>query len=218
MSSGNLVIFDVDGTLFQTQYVTVPAVQQAFTVFGLTPPSHEDICSFFGKPVEAYEGWLASLCPSEVADELVETTNALELRFIGECGLLYPGAREALSDLAAGGYVLAICSNGPEPYVREFLRAYDLGGYFAEVCARGTRYADKEEMVGRILHAVQPKAFALVGDRREDMTAAHTHGGFGIAAVYGFGTPEEWHDADACIRSLREAPACVRNLLESSPG
>ena len=117
MSTVNLVIFDIDGTLFQTACVTVPAVQQAFVAFGLTPPSSEAICSFFGRPVEDYESWLASLCPAGIAMELVDTANALELRFIREYGKLYPGTREVLSELKAGGYALALCSHGPEPDV-----------------------------------------------------------------------------------------------------
>ena len=215
MSTVNLVIFDIDGTLFQTACVTVPAVQQAFVAFGLTPPSSEAICSFFGRPVEDYESWLASLCPAGIAMELVDTANALELRFIREYGKLYPGTREVLSELKAGGYALALCSNGPEPYVEAFVRDHGLGDFFVEVYARGTRYSDKEEMVGLILKGVGTPRFVLVGDRREDIEAAHTHGGFGIAAVYGFGNPEEWRGADACIQSIREAPGHINALLGS---
>ena len=217
MRTVNLVIFDIDGTLFQTDRVTVPAVQQAFAAFGLTPPASEAVRSFFGKPVEDYEAWLARLCPAGIAEELVDTANALELRFIREHGNLYPGARDVLSELKAAGYALALCSNGPEPYVEAFVRDLDLGPFFAEVFARGVRYADKEEMVGLILKRVGTKRFVLVGDRREDIEAAHTHGGFGIAAVYGFGDPQEWQGADACIQSIREAPRHINALLGSSP-
>lgn len=215
INTSGLVIFDIDGTLFQTACVTVPAVRHAFVAFGLTPPSSEAICSFFGKPVEDYEAWLAGLCPAGIAEELVDTANALELRYIREYGKLYPGAREVLSELKARGYALALCSNGPEPYVETFVRDLGLGDLFEEVYARGTRYADKEEMVGLILKRLDAHRFVLVGDRREDIEAAHTHGGFGIAAVYGFGNPDEWHGADACIHSIREAPGHINALLGS---
>ncbi len=213
MGASKLIIFDVDGTLFQTQYVTVPAVQQAFTSFGLAVPAAEDICSFFGKTVEAYETWLAGQCPVGHAISVIETANAFELRFIEEYGRLYPNVRETLSCLKGVGYVLAICSNGPEPYVQEVVKAHGLGDFFSDVRARGTFYKDKAEMVGASLDLIQPKTFILVGDRRDDIEAAHYHNGRGIAATYGFGSPEEWRDADACINSISELPRCVEKFF-----
>jgi len=59
MSARVLVIFDLDGTLLQTQFITVPAVQQAFANFGLPIPDPAAIVSFFGRPVEDYHAWLA---------------------------------------------------------------------------------------------------------------------------------------------------------------
>ena len=213
MRSKHLVIFDIDGTLFQTDCVTVPAVQQAFMMHGLRPPTREEICAFFGRPVEAYEAWLAGLCPLGLADEIVEETNALELQFIGEHGKLYPDTWEVLSYLAEQGYDFAVCSNGPEPYVQEVLRAHDLDSFFSEVYARDTRYEDKTEMTGLILASLRPDKFAVVGDRRDDLEAAHAHGGFGIAAGYGFGSPGEWCEADAVANSVREIPACIEILF-----
>ena len=215
MNEKTLLIFDIDGTLLQTELVTVPAVQQAFAAYGLKTPSREAICAFFGKPVEAYEAWLESQCPASQAAAVVAKANALELRFIGEFGKLYPGVPECLSSLTGEGYVLALCSNGPEPYVREVVEAHGLRRFVAAVRARGAGYRDKAEMVGTLLSELQPQRFALVGDRREDIEAAHAHTGFGIAATYGFGSPEEWLAADACIHAIPELPTCVQRLFSS---
>jgi len=214
-NTADLIIFDVDGTLFETQYVTVPAVQQAFAGFGLPVPSESGICSFFGKPVEAYETWLERQCPSGLAAAVVERANALELRFIGELGRLYPGVREGLVRLKEAGYILAVCSNGPDSYVHEVVRAHGLVCFFSDVCARGVRYGNKEEMVGVLQSRLRPKRFVLVGDRREDIEAAHAHQGVAIAATYGFGAPEEWRDADACMAAFPEIHACLRRLFGS---
>ncbi len=215
MNKTKLIIFDLDGTLFQTQYVTVPAVQQAFTAFGLPAPSKEGICAFFGKPVEAYERWLETQCPPGLASAVVERANALELELIETSGRLYPGVRECLADLAETGYTLAICSNGPDSYVNEVVRAHGLGHFFNEVCARGTCYGDKVEMVGVLLSRLRSDKFMLAGDRREDIEAAHRHNGFAVAATYGFGIPAEWDRADARIQSILEMPVCVRHFFGS---
>lgn len=209
----NLVIFDIDGTLMQTTLVTVPAVQRAFAAHGLAQPGREEICAFFGQPVEAYESWLAAQCPPGKADAIVADTNALELRLIGEEGRLYPGTRETLDALRENGYMLAISSNAPDAYVNEFLSAHRLHDYFPVAYARDTRYSGKEEMAGLILETVRPRAFAVVGDRADDIAAAHAWGGFGVAARYGFGNEAEWRGADAVIDAVTQAPACIERLF-----
>ncbi len=213
MNRNRLVIFDVDGTLLQTDRVTVPAVQRAFAAYNLPEPDRETICAFFGQSVAAYEEWLAQQCPADQAAEIVAATNALELRLIGEAGEVYPGTMETLEQLRAAGYQMAICSNGPEAYVQEFVEAHGVRSFFPVVYARGTRYAGKQEMVRLILDATAPDAFAVVGDRHDDIDAAHAWGGYGVAAAYGFGGPEERRAADAVIASITEAPACLDRLL-----
>ncbi len=211
----HLVIFDVDGTLLQTDCVTVPAVQRAFAAYQLPPPDKETICSFFGKSVAAYEAWIADQCPPGKQEEIVAATNALELQLIGESGKLYPGVINTLEQLQQSGYALAICSNGPEAYVQEFLDAHKVRSFFPVVYARGARYSGKEEMVGLILEEMTPDTFAVVGDRRDDIDGAHTWNGYGVAAAYGFGHPDEWQHADAVIHGIDEAPSCLNRLFKS---
>lgn len=213
MASKRLVIFDVDGTLFQTDHVTVPAVQRTYAAYGLPVPDRRTILGFFGKSVASYEAWLAEQCPPEKAKEIVDATNALELQLIGDEGKLYPGVLETLTQLSDTGYALAICSNGPQSYVDEVLDRHNLRPFFPIVYARDSRYSGKEEMVGLILDAVTPGRFVVVGDRHDDIDAAHVWKGVGIAATYGYGNEEEWKNADARLASIEELPNCLAALF-----
>lgn len=212
MVSDRLLIFDIDGTLLQTDTVTVPAVQQAFRDYGLPEPDKEAICFFFGKPVEDYEAWMASLCTEGKAEEVVAHANALELQCMRTCGLLYPKALETVETLHDRGYRMAICSNGPEPYVAAFVEAHGMAPFFSTVYARGTRYRDKTEMTGLILEQHRPAAFAVIGDRHDDIEAALAHGGIGIAAAYGFGSAPEYEQAERVLASIAELPECLNTL------
>ncbi|MHC4101486.1 MAG: HAD family hydrolase, partial [Planctomycetota bacterium] len=62
-TTGPILIFDLDGTLFHTETVTVPAAREAFETHGLTPPDDAEICSFIGRTSAAYNAWLRTLCP-----------------------------------------------------------------------------------------------------------------------------------------------------------
>jgi phosphoglycolate phosphatase len=210
-----LLVFDIDGTLFQTDKVTVPAVQQVFAAYGLAKPSAEKIGSFFGQPVQDYEDWLAEQAPDGNAAALVEATNIRELELVGEAGELYPGAREVLESLAADGHTLAVSSNGPDPYVAEFVRAHKLTALFSKVVARDSNYDGKITMTAEILDELPARPLVIIGDRRDDIEAARAHGGFGIAATYGFSAPGELENANAAISAITELPGVLETLSQS---
>ena len=213
-----VVVFDVDGTLLQTQLVTVPAVQQTFVRYGLPEPDVETICSFFGVPVEWYHDWLASLCPEGRVDEIVRATDKRELELIGESGQLYPGAREAIESLHAMGCAMVISSNGPDDYVGEFLDAHDLRHFFSLVRARGQGFEGKSHMLKDILDHYPGHRAVVVGDRGDDVESAHANGALAVAVTYGFGSAEELRDADATLHAADEIPAAVCRLLGLQEG
>jgi phosphoglycolate phosphatase-like HAD superfamily hydrolase len=211
-----LIIFDIDGTLFQTELVTVPAVQRTFAAYGLPEPAAATICSFFGRPNEEYLAWLAQLAGPDRAAEIVAATNRLELELVGQEGKLYSGARQTLDVLLAEGHVLAICSNGPEDYVGEFLDRHDIRRYIAMVRARGERHDGKEAMVREILESIPTRPAIIVGDRQDDIAAAHANGALAVATTYGFGAGHELHDADACANTAEEIVAAIHALLSKT--
>jgi len=206
-----LIVFDIDGTLLQTDRVTIAAVCESFAAFGLPEPDAKAVRATFGQPVEEYEAWLAAQCPKRAA-ELVAATNARELELIGEAGRLYPGVRAALETLRGTGHRLAVFSNGHEAYVREVLEAHALGGFFALVCARGAPYADKSAMLACILERFPERPLIVVGDREDDISSAHAHDGLAIGAAYGFGQAGELRDANAVARDPSAIPSLVTEL------
>ncbi len=211
-----LVIFDIDGTLFQTELVTVPAVQRTFVAFGLPEPDAATICSFFGRPNEEYEAWLGELAGPEQAAAIVEATNELELELIGSEGKLYSGVREMLDTLRTQGYALAICSNGPDSYVERFIDAHMARAHFDLIRTRGTTYSGKHDMLADILRVHSARPAIMVGDRGDDVSAAHACGIPAIVTEYGFGQDEELRRADARVSSASEIPALVARMLARS--
>jgi len=212
MAKRALIIFDIDGTLFETDRVTVPAVQRTFAAYGLPVPEEAAICATFGRPVEEYLAWLASLCSPSQADEIVAATNRLELELVGEEGRLYAGTLDVLETLKGLGHVLAICSNGPDDYVDAFLDAHDVRRFFDIIRTRGTKYDGKIDMISEILALTPARPAVVVGDRADDIEAAHANAALGVAACYGFGVPEEWEKADARIMRLTEVVALIEGL------
>jgi phosphoglycolate phosphatase len=212
------LIFDLDGTLFQTDSVTVPAARQAFEHHGLTAPGAREICAFVGRTAAEYEAWLATLCPPLVAARIVAMAADRELDLIGRTGLLYPGVRDALAALRHRAARMAVCSNGSRRYVEAVLTSHGIDGLFDAVRFRRPEDRDKPQMVADLLtdlawHPATPGI--VIGDRRDDIEAARANGLHAIGCAYGFGSEDELADADAIAQRPSRLPPLVTELLQN---
>jgi phosphoglycolate phosphatase-like HAD superfamily hydrolase len=220
-ATGSILIFDLDGTLFHTETVTVPAAREAFEAHGLTPPDDAEICSFIGRTSAEYNAWLRGLCPSDIAEQIIRTAAQRELKLIGERGRLYPGVPEALTELRAAAAKLAVCSNGSGRYVETVLATHAIDGFFDVVRFRRPIDASKQQMVGELLKQLRNgprQPGVVIGDRHDDVEAARANGLRAVGCVYGYGGDGELDAADAVAKSPGEIPALVRGLLEATDG
>ncbi|MCC6487632.1 MAG: HAD family hydrolase [Candidatus Hydrogenedentes bacterium] len=208
-----LVIFDMDGTLFQTQSVTIPAVQDTLSEFGLPVPEADAIASYIGRPVPEYHAWLASLCPPDLAARVIAVTDRREIDLVHEVGRAFPGVHSMLDRLRDEDYALAMSSNAPEDYFDAVLDTQGIRAYFQPALCRGTRFAGKIAMVAEILAQHFTRPFVVVGDRNDDIESARAHGGHAIAVTYGFGCEADWVDADARVDSAAEIPDALTRVL-----
>ena len=214
MPRPGLLIFDLDGTLFRTDTVSVPAAQRTFEAFGLPVPRAEDIRSFFGRPTSEWHAWLRTQCPPERADELIAAIDRRELELVGEAGELYPGVREALAVLRPQVAHMAICSNGSQEYVEKVVSSQGIAATFDVVRYRRADGKDKTGMVAELLEQLGGRPGIVVGDRWDDVEAAHGNGLRAIGAAYGYGPLRELLEADALAHTPGELPGLVLVLLE----
>ena len=214
MHRRGLVIFDLDGTLFRTDTVSIPAVQSALRAAGFAAPSAAVIRSFFGRPPQDFYDWAYATYPGMTA-KVLRSVDEWELRLVREQGALYPGVEEALNELRAAHRRLAICSNGPGAYVQQVVEAQRLAPYFEAIRWLGDGDTGKPAMVRELLERLRiaGEPVAVVGDRWDDMAAARENSILAIACVYGFGSPAELAGADATAAAPAELPGIVARLF-----
>ncbi len=210
-----LLISDLDGTLFHTAPVTVTAVRQTFREYNLQPPPAQDVTAFFGRPNMEFDSWITVLSKEGQGTEVLAAIRRRELELVSEVGQLYPGVMEVLIELRASRCSLALCSNGDDPYVSRVLETQRLGPLFDAVRYRGMTGRTKPQMVGDLLADFGPQHAIVLGDRRDDIEAAHVNGLRAIGAAYGYGLPDELRDADAIASSPKDVPRLIKMLLAS---
>lgn len=197
-----LLIFDIDGTLFQGHRATVPAVREAFEQFGLARPSEDEIVRSIGTSMYDYHSWLAERCGEVDAEALIAEADRLELIHIRESAVLYPGALEMLGELKDGGHFIATATYAPRDYFDAVLDAHGLRTYVDLPLCKGDGFTSKTAMVAHAMVKFPERPAVVIGDRRDDVEAAHANGAYAIGAAYGYGADGELDEADAVIHSL----------------
>jgi phosphoglycolate phosphatase-like HAD superfamily hydrolase len=184
----------------------VPAVQEAFAQFGLTPASEDEIVRSIGTSMYDYEAWLKAQCVEVDADAVLETTNRLELEHVKMSASLYAGALPILETFKAAGHFIATATNAPKDYFDAVLDEHGLRPLIDLPLCKGDGFASKTVMVMRAMSTCPDRPAVVIGDRRDDVDAAHANGAMAIGAEYGYGADGELEEADARILSLARLP------------
>ncbi len=207
----DIIIFDVDGTLFNGQSLSLPIFKNCLSIlidefhYNLPFPSDKEILSQFGKQTKDIYPELLPKAPPEVINsfaECVEKTEIFRLRNDG--GKLFNGVPDVLQELKDRGYKLAICTNAREDYFHAIVERLQFKRFFSVMLAAGLFVnKDKVWMVQEILKKLKSKEFAVVGDRHHDIEAAKANNGLSVGCAYGFGL-EEVEKADYIIKEFNE--------------
>ena len=203
-----LVIFDLDGTLFQAKPVIMCAITQLMRELGLPAPDAADLQK------SAPQGALSMLkhILGDDADAHLPLYKALLRETITDTGELFPGVRESLERLKGEGHELIICSNSPEEYIALVLESTGIAKFISRYYSAGT-YPSKAKLISEL---IKPGVHAVVvGDTHGDVEAAHSNGLPAIAAMYGYGNKQMLAKADAFAYSADEIPNVLYNLTSN---
>jgi phosphoglycolate phosphatase-like HAD superfamily hydrolase len=200
------IIFDLDGTLFQTEGLAVPAFRDTIHrlrdegMYNGPEHSEEVLLSMFGKTNSQIWAELLPAVSAEVVAKADEYMLYYELlRLHQGQGAPYPGVVETLKALQKTGYRLCIASNGGEQYVSGVAGYYFDGLFEGIYSAGGYGTHSKVDLVKLILKRFSDGASAMVGDRSSDVEAGKMNGLLTIGCNYGFCQVEELVGSDYVV-------------------
>lgn len=195
-----VILFDLDGTIVDSQEGITKSVQYALGTEGVEEPDRTELLGFIGPPLldsfKRYYGFTG-----EKADRLVVAYRQRYEKIGWREAELYPGIKELLQKLRKDGYQLGIASSKPEVFCKKMLEHFGVSEeltYITGADLEGKR-GTKAEVLQKALERfkVAKEEVILVGDTRFDALGAKEVGVSCIGVTYGFGTREELEMAGA---------------------
>ncbi len=221
-----LVVFDVDGTLVDSQHTIAASMATAFDLNGYPRPDLRDVRRVVGLSlVEA----VARLLPTEPDSRHATVAEDYKAAFFelrnrpDHDDPLFPGARDVVSRLDAAGYQLGICTGKSRRGLVAVLTHHGLSPHFVTAQTADQHPGKPHPAMLRQAMAeagAEPATTVLVGDTSFDMAMARNAGVAPVGVSWGYHEVAELKEsgADVVIDHFDDLLAEIEALIGSPAG
>jgi phosphoglycolate phosphatase len=207
--SFELLVFDWDGTLMDSEVRIVECVRAAVAELGLEVPPDSSIRNIIGLGLTEA---IIALFP-RADDQLVkEIADRYRQHFLFQNQTpmpLFAGVEETLRELESRGYLLAVATGKSRRGLERSLEHTDLGKLFhATRCADETFSKPHPKMLLQIMDELgtRPSETLMIGDTEYDMQMASNAGTASLAVSCGVHEVErlQRHGPEVCLQAVSE--------------
>lgn len=190
----DMILFDLDGTLTNSEPGILGSVRQTLTRMNFPIPERETLRKFIGPPLWYSFTNFCGMTDAQAEQAVIYYRETYDVSgaFLN---LPYPGIPTLLGTLKNLGVPLAVATSKPDNIAFRVLDYFKLSSYFSHVSAPGEEEhsSNKKELILSALHAckIAPEHAVMIGDTHYDAIGAREAGTDFIGVLYGFGTQAE---------------------------
>ena len=196
-----ICLFDLDGTLTDSQEGIINSVKNALSHFGITAKEPTELRKFIGPPLKESFSKIYGFSEEETLTAIVKYRE-----YFAETGIfenkVYEGIPELLKKLREEGKTLGVATSKPEVFAKRILEKFEIMEYFEFIAGSeldGAR-SRKSEVINYALDNLDPlrsKVCVMIGDREHDVIGAKEAGVQSVGVAYGYGSYNELKSAGA---------------------
>ena len=184
-----LIIFDLDGTLFDSSLGAIKSIDYTIEKLNLTPLTDEVKRTFIGPPIYNSLQKTYNMTDEEAKNATEIFRDVYKNKFLFEA-IVYDGIEELLQTLQKD-YKLAVASYKRDDYCKMLLEHFGLSKYFHFIMgADAENKLKKSDIVQACMdnfNITSPKEVVLIGDTEHDALGAEALNMDFIGVTYGFG-------------------------------
>ncbi|MDA3858137.1 MAG: HAD-IA family hydrolase [Roseovarius sp.] len=216
-----LIIFDVDGTLVDSQGDIVAAMTHAFERADHPAPDHAAVLGIVGLSLDVAIPRLAPQLPAQTHAAIVQSYKDAYMGLRAQSGVarsspLYPHARDTLEALhAVPENLLGVATGKSARGLDKLLDGHALRHLF--VTRQVSDHHPSKPHPSMIQTAlsetgVAPENAVMIGDTSFDMEMARAAGVAGIGVSWGYPAPEALGAARTILTDFRDLPGALDQL------
>jgi pyrophosphatase PpaX len=174
------ILFDLDGTLLDTNELIIQSFLHALQAHQLAPVLREDVIEQMGKPLREQISLFSKRADVAEVDDIVGTYREFNLRKHDEMVLIFPHVKETLAALHAQGIKLGVVTSKVRLTVARGLELFDLMPYLSVIVTSDDVSQPKPHPESVLLAlsrlGSKPENTIMVGDSQYDLLSAHGAG------------------------------------------
>ncbi len=221
------VIFDVDGTLVDSQADILAAMASAFEAENLSVPSRDAILGIVGLSLDVAIPKLAPECDAACCTRMVQGykdayAGLRRLQGADVSSPLYPGAREVLLSLKGQDEVLLGVATGKSKRgLDKLIEAHGLEGIFlSQQVADNHPSKPNPSMIFQAMGELGVEAgdTVMIGDTSFDMDMARAAGVAFVGVSWGYHEKSRLSGADVLIENFAQLEGALETIWSKSHG
>jgi phosphoglycolate phosphatase len=205
MTHLRLAVFDVDGTLVDSQHSIISAMTMAWTRLDLGLPRPDQVRRIIGLSLNeacaVLLPWATPQTQRAVADAYKEAFRSLRL-LPDHDDPLFPGVASALDQLEAEGWLLGLATGKSRRGVDALLESHNLRGRFITIQTADDNPSKPDPSMLRRAAGecgLDAAGVVMIGDTAYDMAMAAAARAFGVGVSWGYHSLEDLRDAGAQV-------------------
>jgi phosphoglycolate phosphatase len=195
-----LCLFDLDGTLIDSEHGITACVKHALARLDVPAPDDTALRDWIGPPLRHSFAPLLDHDSGRIEAAVAHYHERFNTHGWREHAI-YPGVETLIERLLAAGHRLAVVTSKPHMHAAPIIAHLPFGDAFLRLYGPdpASAHSEKASMIASALadFAADPADTVMIGDRRFDIEGAVANNVRGIGVLWGFGSRTELEQAGA---------------------